>query len=79
MNLDRFNDFRDKADIMYKSSTWITNEMNKAAALAEDPSLTIEEQEDLIQRMDNLLNRSQWESEQIYKFREEYKDIIGDM
>lgn len=78
MNLDRHKDFCLKANSMSESSMWITAEMDKACELAEDITLTLDEQEALLERMDKLLARSEWEAKQIDKFREDYSDILED-
>lgn len=72
MNSSSLQRMRDEAEMLKLSSEWLTDQINELIFEAEDPYLTDYEVSKLLARVDKLLIRSEWESEQFNKFYKKY-------
>ena len=65
------NSYRDEADVLLKSSQWITDEMNKVSDCIKNGNvddLTADELIEYVDKCDSLLKRSNWEDKQMSEF-----------
>ena len=65
------NNYRDKADVLLKSSQWITDEMNKVSDYIKNGNvddLTVDELIEYVDKCDSLLKRADWEDKQMSEF-----------
>ena len=65
------NSYRDKADVLLKSSQWITDEMNKVSDYIKNGNvddLTADELIEYVNKCDSLLKRANWEDKQMSEF-----------
>ena len=78
MNVNRFHAFRRDSQVIISSNEWLTQQMDEITDemhnLPDDCS--IEDQEDLLNRMDHLQCKASWEEKEHNKFNEKYKDML---
>ena len=78
MNVDRFTAFREQSVMILRNSKWLTEQMDNIIIemenLPEDCDISCEE--DLVNRMDELQRKADWEGREYGRFTEEYKDMF---
>ena len=79
MDLERFNEFRDKSQMLIRSSNWITDQIgiviDKVQSLPDDADNKIVDE--LLDDMGYLQQKASWEDIQHEKLINEYKDVIS--
>ena len=65
-------EMRREADILQRSSEWLTDQLDELIIRAEDPYLTNDEVQALQPQIDQFLLRSQWENNEFEKFYKKY-------
>ena len=83
MDSGRFNKFKQEADLLLKSSTFITNQIDKiiedCADMIQNPHLYSAKQlDDLEAKLLNLQAKCRFETDAANEFREKYKDYINE-
>ena len=81
MNSDRFNDFKEEADILIKSSMFFTGEVDKAifenSHIIKNPDLYTEEELDKLETtLYHLECRGKFEDRAAEQFKDKYKDLL---
>ena len=79
MDLQRFDEFRRKSQMLIRSTDWLTKKINivldKMEYLPEDTS--DKAIEDLLDKMGHLQQKINWEEQQYIMLIDEYKDLIS--
>jgi len=80
MDLERFDEFRNKSHMLISSSNWVTERINLAIERAKHLPSDVDDRviEDLLDEMDQLQLKANWEEMQHKRLVVEYKDIIID-
>jgi len=80
MNLQRFEEFKTKSALLIDSSEWLCCQIDKIVeAFAKLPDNTSHEQLDaMLDHMNHLQLRANWEEQQHKRLLQEYKDVVYD-
>ena len=81
MNSARFNDFKEEADILIKSSAFFTNEVDRTifenSHIIQNPDLYPEEELDKLEAtLLHLEHRCKFEDTAAEQFRDKYRDLL---
>lgn len=66
-------EMRREAEILQRSTEWLTDQLDELIIRAEDPYMTNEEIKALQPQIDQFLLRSQWENNEFEKFYKKYE------
>ena len=66
-------EMRREAEILQRSSEWLTDQLDELIIRVEDPYMTNEDITALQPQIDQFLLRSQWENNEFKKFYKKYE------